>query len=199
MSVEEEFWNWFVHNEDLLFHFEWDRERIFDQLSGAMQKVHPDLSFEFGPPGEKREFAISAGGLRRAFPVVLSLFNSAPKLERWTIIAFRPRRGLPELIEYAGKEVHSKDVQFSLLDNGRSTGIRLFIPGFQEKDVDWTQIGYLLLDEVLGEYDVEIKVGLIKMYSPEAATTERRYPLPELPEMFDRLICQLEGRSGIPS
>jgi hypothetical protein len=30
-----------------------------------------------------------------------------------------------------------------LLDNGKITGVNLFIPGFQEGDADWGQIGYL--------------------------------------------------------
>ena len=40
----------------------------------------------------------------------------------------------------------------------------------QEDDVDLKQIGYLLLDEALGEYDVETRLGLIKMLSPETST-----------------------------
>ena len=53
------------------------------------------------------------------------------------------------------------------------------------------QIGYLLLDEALGEYDVESRLGLIKMLSPEARTEETRYPLFDLPARFDRLISLL--------
>jgi hypothetical protein len=41
----------------------------------------------------------------------------------------------------------------------------LFIPGFREDDVALQQIGYLLLDGALGEYDVETRLGLIKMLS----------------------------------
>jgi hypothetical protein len=47
------------------------------------------------------------------------------------------------------------------------------------------QIGYLLLDEALGEYDVETQLGLIKMMSPDSRTEGDRYPLPDLPALFD--------------
>jgi len=90
-------------------------------------------------------------------------------------------------------------VEFSLLDNGKVAGIRLFIPGFQEGDADWKQIGYLLLDDALGEFDVESHLGLIKMYPLEAATSEKRYSFLELPLLFDRLVSRLGGRSGMPS
>jgi len=67
----------------------------------------------------------------------------------------------------------------------------LYIPGFREDDIDLKQIGYLLLDEALGEYDVEVRLGLIKMLSPETKTEVDRYPLFELPTRFDQLISQL--------
>jgi hypothetical protein len=49
----------------------------------------------------------------------------------------------------------------------------------------------LLLDDALGEYDVETKVRLIKMLPREAETDIERYPLAELPVLFDRLIAKL--------
>ena len=90
-------------------------------------------------------------------------------------------------------------MQFSLLNNGKIAGLRLFIPGFHEDDLDWRQVGYLLLDDVLGEYDVETRIGFLKMYSPEAQTAESRYPLADLPSAFDNLICGLEEQIGKPS
>ncbi len=78
-------------------------------------------------------------------------------------------------------------------------GIYLFIPGFREDDVAFKQIGYLLLDATLGEYDVEVRLGLIKMLSPEMRTVADRHPLAELPTLFDQLVSRLEGRSEAPS
>ena len=89
-----------------------------------------------------------------------------------------------------------KDVQFSLLDNGTTAGIYLFIPGFRDEDTDLKQIGYLLLDEALGEYDVEARLGLIKMLPSDTQRKGERYPLTELPIRFDELVYRLEGRTG---
>jgi hypothetical protein len=200
MRTEEKFWNWFVMHEAELFEFdpslEVERERLFDQLAAALQKVDPDLAFEFGPNGARREFVISAGGVKRAFPAVVALAKAAPPLDRWSVTAFRPRRSPINPVDFQGKHIHPDDVQFTLLDNGKTAGIYLFIPGFRDDSVPLKSIGYLLLDEALGEYDVETRLGLIKMLPPEAHTEGTRYPLPNLPKHFDRLVARLEGRSG---
>jgi hypothetical protein len=199
MTPHDEFWNWFIQHEPELFELDADqeneRERVFDELARELQKVDPDLTFEFGPNEPRREFVVSAGGIKRAFPSVVSLVDGAPALDRWKVTAFRPRRP-PNITEFRGKRVDPKDVQFSLLDNGRVAGVYLFIPGFEDDDADFKQIGYLLLDETLGEYDVESRLGLIKMLPSKSRTVEERHPLLDLPARFDELVARLEGRSG---
>jgi hypothetical protein len=203
MRAADGFWNWFIEHEGELFDLdpnrEEERERISDKLATQLQKVDPDLAFELGPKEAKREFVISAAGLRRAFPAVIALRDAAPPLNRWQVTAFRPRRVSSIVLEFQGKQVDQSKVRFSLLDNGKTAGIYLFIPGFQEGDANWKQIGYLLLDETLGEYDVESRLGLIKMFPPDTQTMGERYPLAELPKLFDEVVSRLEGHSGKPS
>jgi len=198
-TPQDDFWSWFLKHEPEFFDLDPDavpeRERLFDKLATELNKIDQDLVFEFGPPETKREFVISAGGIKRASPAVVSLAGAAPALDRWKVIAFRPRRTL-HVVEFGGKRVDPRDVRVTLLDNGKMAGLELFIPGFRESDVASQQIGYLLLDEALGEYDVESRLGLIKMLPPETSTDGERYPLADLPEIFDRLVAQLEGRSG---
>jgi len=95
------------------------------------------------------------------------------------------------VVKFGGKRVDPKDVQFTLLSNGKMAGVRLFIPGYQEADSDIRQIGYLLLDEALGEYDVESSLGPIEMLSPETHTEGQRFPFAELPRQFDKLVASL--------
>jgi hypothetical protein len=196
-TPQQQFWDWFRQHELELLDFEADQERIFDQLAGEIQKVDPNLTFEFGPREEKREFVISAGGIKRAFSAVSDLVNAAPRLERWRVTGFRPRRPPGNIVEFRGKSVNPTDVQFTLVHNGKNAGIYLFVPGFREGDADLKQIGYLLLDDLLGEYDVETRLGLIEMLPPETATSGQRYPLSELPARFDELIAHLEGRQSL--
>jgi hypothetical protein len=199
MTIEEQFWIWFTRNEDDLFSFERDQERIFGRLFGELQKVNPELTFEFGPKKQSREFVISAGGIRSAFPAVVALAKAAPALPRWQVIAFRPRRSPVNTVEIGNLRIDPEVVQFTLLDNGKTAGIYLYIPGFQETETAFKQIGYLLLDEALGEFDVEERLGLIKMLPIDAEEVGDRHPLADLPPLFDELICSLEGRSLNPS
>src|SRR5690349_18790253 len=118
MTVQARFWKWFIDHEPDLFTFDpeqiAERERIFDEIASELQKIDPDLSFEFGPNGtSRREFVISASGIQRAFPAVVSLAEAAPPLERWQVIAFRPRRKPINTVEIRGKRVDPRDVQFS--------------------------------------------------------------------------------------
>jgi hypothetical protein len=202
MTAQEQFWVWFVAHERELFDFDpnqvAERERIFDELQGELRKVDPDLTFEFGPNEPRREFVISAGGIQRAFPAVVWLARAAPALEQWQVTAFRPRRPPLQVVEFGEERVAPEEVQFSLLDNGKIAGIHLFIHGFRDDDADLKQIAYFLLDGALGEYDVESRLGLIEIFSPQTATAGTRCPLADLPARFDRLVSQLEGRCGRP-
>jgi len=199
MTAENKFWEWFIAHQDALLNFEADQEHLFDQVAAALQKVDPNLCFEFGPKESEREFVISAGGIKDSFPSVIALKNTAPVLPGWRITAFRPRHPPIRIIEFQGKHVDPGDVQFTLLDNGKIAGLYLFLPDFQEGDLALKQIGYLLLDEALGEYDVETRLGLIQMLPIEATKPGHRYPFAELPSFFDKLVSQLEGRSDKPS
>ena len=195
----ERFWLWFEDHQDELLDFEIDceidRERIFDELQIELTRISPHLTFEFGPKEEQREFVISAGGIREAFPAVTSLAASAPRLQRWRITAFRPRRSPLNSVQIGETLIEPSEVQFSLLTNGSNAGIHLFIPGFDENNIVFKQIGYLLLDDALGEYDMETKVGLIKMYPIESPVEYERFPFEVLPTRFDQLMARLRPES----
>jgi hypothetical protein len=202
LTPEQKFWGWFAAHEQELFHFDpmsvAQRERLFKQLAEAFANVNPDLSFEFGPCCEPREFVVSASGIKEAFPSVVALVNAAPNLPRWSLIAFRPRRGFATDVDIRGRRIHTDDVRFTLVDNGTVAGIRLFLPGYREDEVATKEIGYLLLDHMLGEFDVETRLGLITMHPLRAAELDS-HSLSELPDLFDRLVSRLEGRTGQPS
>lgn len=104
-------------------------------------------------------------------------------------------------IEFGGKHVDPAEVQFTLLQSvsGTEIGLNLFIPGLADDDMALRQIGYLLLDEALGEYDVESRLGGISMLPPEATAEGIRHPLSELPVLFDGLVARIEGRSAKPN
>jgi hypothetical protein len=197
VTPEQRFWTWFQQNEELLFDFERDRDRIFDVLTKALAATAAELTFEFGPRANgRRDFVISAGGIKSAFAAVKALVAAAPVLPRWRVVAFRPRREPIMTITFGDRTVRAEDVEFCLLSNGRELGIYLFFHDYRENEkATWSQIGYLLLDEALGEYDVETKLGPIRFFPSNAHPETARHPLPELPAMFDALYAELPPRS----
>ena len=192
-TPEAKFWQWFEKHEDMLFNFEKDQETVFDQLNRAMEKVHPDLTFEFSPvlTNGKREFVISAGGIKQAFTKVEALYAAAPELNRWEFIKFRPRRSPLHDLNYGDKSISANDVHFKMFKDGEKVGLVLFLDGYNDQEHEiYGNIGYLFLDEALGEYDVETKVGFIEFHSRESHLFEGSRSLPDLPAAFDNYFEQ---------
>lgn len=187
VTPESNFWKWFTANEEKLFSLESDKDAILDNLSAAIEKVNSDLTFEVCPIVDgKREFIISAGGIKSAFPAVEALYNSAPFLERWQWIKFRPRRHRLNDVDFCGKHIHVEDVYYILARDEPKVGVVLFFDGYNEKEKNvFGQIGYLMLDEAIGEYAVEMQVGFIEIHSRDSEYFPRASPLTKLPNHFD--------------
>jgi len=189
-APEEDFWRWFQRNEAALFDFERDQERTFDRLAREMHEVHPSLTFEFGPKqGNRREFVISADGIREAFPKVESLFAAAPPLAKWKLVKFRPRRE-PFDLEYDGVAVAADAVCVLIQRDGAKAGLTVLIPGYAKAaHKTYMGIAFLLLDQAIGEHDVETRVGFIDVRAP-SASGQAGYPLRELPAAFDSFLSK---------
>ena len=191
LTREETFWRWFEANEARLFEFEKDREKIFNELGTQLHRFNPGLTFEFGPKDDegKREFVISADGIKDVFPAVIALAQAAPKMGRWKVTKFRPRRLCGNTINFQGVTVTKDQVQFSMEAQDKKVGIVLYISGHQpNKKETYSGIGFLLLDDCLGEYDVETKVGSVDVLPSTAQVNEKKSPLSELTTSFDQLF-----------
>ena len=192
-ASEDTFWKWFTKNEQRLFAFEANQEAIFDELGAEMQRVNGDLTFEFGPvlPNGKREFVISAGGIKSAFPAVEALYKKAPNLKQWIWVKYRPRRTPINDIAFGGKEISSDNVHYLLAKDENKIGIVLFFDGYNQNEKSiFGQIGYLLLDEALGEYAMEMEAGFIEFQSRESKYFSQASPLKELPSHFDEYLAR---------
>ena len=151
-SKEQKFWSWFQKNEERLLNFEKEQDATFKELHSQLMQVHQDLVFEFGPVvGGKREFVLSAGGIISVFPAVEKLYSAAPRLDKWTVVMFRPRRE-PNDVVYGGKKVKVEDVHYVLIKDPSPdrVGIILFFNDFNEEEHDlWMGFGFMFLDQVL--------------------------------------------------
>jgi hypothetical protein len=184
---EVAFWGWFARNESRLFAFERDQDRVFDDLMAALSRVHRDLTFEFGPVVDGvRELVISAGGMRAAFPAVERLVAAAPSFPRWRVMKFRGRLPVEGQIEIGGLRVDARDVWVTPRREGARWALTVHLPGYEPTpNHRYEQIGCLWLDQAIGEYDVETRIGRIEFASSDRATSVDAVPLARLPLLID--------------
>lgn len=186
------FWRWFERNEDRTFRFEEDQEAIFDEIRKEIRRVDPDLCFEISGEKEgKREFVVSAGGIRTAFPSVSALCNAKPQLPRWIVIPFRQRMTQIMSIEIGGIKVDPDGVTISHAEDGGKIAVIVYIPGvnnFGAQDkIPFQQAMYLMLDQAVGEFEVETKISSIELADPSEHPDLARVPIAELPNIVDQL------------
>ena len=192
-SKEEKFWNWFCKNSAEIFDFEKDQEAIFDKIQAELGKIDVNLTFEISSKKDsKRDFILSADGILSLFPVVEALFSAKPDLPEWNFVKFRPRRAIGNSIRFGNIELFPRDVRFLLVDEeddkNDKIGIVLFLRDFDGSAL-FNQIGFLFLDECLGEFDVETKVGGISFQDFGSEHFEKSKPIEELPATFDKAIA----------
>jgi hypothetical protein len=196
LSPHQRFWSWFAANDDRLYASRSSQVTVLGEIGAALQHVNADLTFELGPvgPDEKRDFVISAGGIKSAFPAVEALFAAAPRLPRWNVIKFRPRRHPVMSVELDGVKLDPARVQYKLSSDGLKLGIDVCVDRMSPATEDRTkQAAYLLLDEALGEYDVETKVGFIELVAQDSKRCDPARHLPDLAGDFDAEYARVTG------
>ena len=190
-SKEEKFWNWFEKNQET-YYSEIEnleiREEIFNELTKNLKKVNEDLVFEFSPIHENnvREFTISAEGMKELFPIVEKLIEKAPKLKNWKFNAFRQRvPGDDFEIQYGDLKIGYSDIYYrSENDNGK-LGIELNIKDYNGNGQTQNAI-YILLDGLIGEYDVTTKIGWIEWVKLDNNEIKNLKPIIELRNEIDK-------------
>lgn len=193
-SPELKFWRWFSSNSARYFHFESNQEILFDELQNALFRVHSGLTFELGPVKDGvRDFVISADGNVEAFAAVQQLVALAPELYGWHILAFRPRGDIDCELEMGEVKIGPEQLYFSLEPDNNKVGLHLFISQVEDIDSETAIVAcFILLDNALGEYDVEKKLGFIERYVlPENPTAYGLKPFQEIPDEVDALYSTL--------
>lgn len=190
-SKEEKFWNWFEKNQSTYYNEIENleiREKIFDELHKNLKKVNEDLVFEFSPKHENnvREFTISAEGIKELFPIVEKLIEKAPRIENWQFNAFRQRIPGDEFeIQYGDLRIGYSDIFYKSVDDNGKLGVELNIRNFDEKGQTQNAI-YILLDALLGEYDVTTKIGWIEWVKLNENEIKELKPITELRSEIDK-------------
>ena len=189
------FWKWFEQNERRLFQLETDQQNILDEIYARLSAYKQGLAFEISNERDgKREIIISADGLEELFPAVSSLVEAAPELERWSIVAFRPR-----MIDYTGFTLNFEGKTFDPAEMWIDHSVfndyfdlTIYHPNYKEEEKNLIiSATYILLDMALGEYDVVTGIRYIDHEPlPDNPEDKGLRPFSELRNIFDECKSQ---------
>lgn len=189
---QEKFWKWFSNNQDKLYNADVQGHEMqnlfFDEISAELRKINPDLVFEFSPVQEngKKEFTISADGLKELFPIVISLVDKAPKIEQWKFTAFRQRiPGDGIAVKFQDFNIGYSDLFFRYTEENEKLGIELNIRHYTGEPQMQNGI-YILLDSLLGEYDVVKAIDWIDWVKLNELDIENLAPITDLRILIDQ-------------
>lgn len=188
-SKEEKFWSWFVKNQQDYYTDDIEYiEKLFSKLSNQLQKVNSELAFEFSPIGINglKELSISAEGLKEFFPVVINLIDYAPKILNWKFNAFRQKvEGDDYEININNINLKYSDIYFRHGSDNGKIGIELNIRNYDSQPQTQNAI-YLLLDGLLGEYNVTMNIGWIDWVILDENNINRLRPFTDLRYLLDK-------------
>lgn len=127
---------------------------VYDALLAALQRVDPGLFLEFATAPGDSELVITADGDRSLFRLVEEVVAAAPVVPGWTVLALRPRLGLPVTARWEALAVEVARLTFEPLERAGTTdlGLRVFVPGLDPADAEDALAALLrALDHGLGE------------------------------------------------
>ncbi len=194
-NSEKVFWDWFEKNSAKYLQLdEHNMEVLFEELSKQLKKVSKGLTFEFSVADENatREFIISADGNKKYFPDVLSLVRAAPSLENWKILAFRQRSEGDWNLQINHINLSPGDAFFTYSKGDGKLDLELYLRGFDESQ-EYMMASLLMLDAVLGEYDMETRIGRLTNKKLEEAGTQTLFKISELPKIVDAYIQEINN------
>ena len=150
----------FEYYGDPILHY---GDPILEELTVELNKVSNGLTFQFSSKDiYGREFVVSADGIRQLFSTVIKLVGAAPALPGWKIVAFRQPMSPQFSLDFRGFRLLTDDMWFKITSKEYWVDITLYVKGLSRKNRHIVQHSSLIaLDNALGEYDVEMKVGHI--------------------------------------
>ena len=168
MSKFKEFWDWFVSRSEYIYkHLETDTENIALDITEHLKKIHQDVEFEipFDFDDNNRTLIISADGDIELFDIVERFVKSAPEINKWNIIAFRPRlHQKNQIIDLDGISMDYHDIYFTHQVEENKLVLDVYIKNFDGSDNRYVHLYFLLLDSLIGEYDSVTCVKETRIY-----------------------------------
>lgn len=191
------FWDWFsgaaeqlARDHDAVVAGKAGPEPLIEPVAKRLNAYHKGLAHEIGQDADGvYDLVISANGIKDRIDAVTALVRAAPDIDGWKVTAFRPRKaGGDFLLRMGGEEFHAENVFYRLGEtSGGLCDIEiLFGAGFDAPDGALIGPAFLIMDSVIGEYDVMTKIGQVAARTVKPADDMRDYaPIAALADDLD--------------
>lgn len=174
------FWGWFSESApqiekdyDASVRGELDPALLIGPVRERLKAYSKELAFEIGCDGDGvYDFVISAEGMKDRIGAVTTLLQAAPKIEGWKFTAFRPRKELADVLLRMDGVAYGADCIFYRLDDivdGLCDIEILYRGSFKASDDKLGGASLLIMDRLIGEYDVMTKIGKVSAHRIEAS------------------------------
>ena len=180
------FWAWFQKNAAEL-KADADLRKTMERISTELAKVDKGVFAEIGGDATTRMLVISVDGKKELFPTVQAIHKAAPKVDGWNIVAFRQRDKPGQMAKFqlGDKTLDPSQIKVVAKANGDKLDLDVYMPNFTTKD-EMGQIGFIVLDHTVGEYDMETRIGGIEFLPLDKAPAGAK-PIAELAAIVDAL------------
>lgn len=186
------FWKWFDENKDK-FKDALDQDLVhqdekLDLILAQLRRIEGGLAVEISAEHNgMREIIISPEGDRSKFAVVQAIVSKAPKIDGWTVTAFRQRASKDFSLKIGDLEFEPSKMYFDPLIDGDSLDVIVYAENFSKHDEnEAAYYGLVTLDNVLGEYDCVMKVRHYDFRDTEELPKKHDLKhLTELPKFVD--------------
>lgn len=155
------FWKWFASNEKRFFKSISSGDNLhatfFDELSSALEKLHPDIYLLTGMrDANTAELIFTPDGIIKNIAFTEDLVSAAPQLPRWRFTALKPKTDISELqIDMGDYVFNVRNIWFYPNENSNypdEIDITIVYEPYTEAEKSPITNGiYLFLDNFLGE------------------------------------------------
>lgn len=197
----DHFWSWFVKNEKRLRNFQSDPDKYLNELFIQVKKIKAGLAIEFEPPQNGIiNMTVSANGDPELFQLVRDIVERSPAVKGWKFFAFRqrmPATAVKEMKLTVGELIlDPAQMKFFPVIESQQLNIIIYANGITGQN--YNQVAYacfILLDNILGEYDCTIKVNSFdfQRMPDQAAELNDLKPLLELAGYVDAFYKQRDN------
>jgi hypothetical protein len=182
------FWEVFIKNRQEL---SYSNSPVYDEILISLNKIAPNLFFEYSIKKGENVLIITAEGNRALFSIVEAIVAQAPAIPDWKIYALRPAEGFPKTATWENFIINISEVYFYLEDRPDSRLDLIYVvPGLNERDKLKCHSALLVAtDHGIGEKRfAESVVGTDVIALSVGANVSKYLPLTELGSVLSSRI-----------